>query len=301
MSYPVTALVLNWNNYDDTSDCVTSLQDQNYDALSILVVDNGSTDGSGRQIEEEHPEIDVIFTGENLGFVGGVNRGVKQIKQSTKENHIWLVNNDIVIDDQNLLEDLTYSLDQNGNIGIITPMVMNYPDTETIWFDKGYINWTWFRRGTKNITDPNNSPDFIYNDYVPFCSSLIRSSVIDEVGLLDDRFFLYGEDIDYSIRVRENGYNIATDTRKKVYHKAFSSSGGSFSPIPSYYDSRNRLLYADKYEDKISKKKFYISYMLWIILLLGYRMINLAPSSSIALLKGVKDGLRKNWGKGPYP
>jgi len=301
MPHPkVTAIVLNWNNYSDTAECLSNLTEMSYPNFEILLLDNGSTDDSGERLAQEFPDVRTTYNAENLGFPGGVNVGIREAIDDGAE-YVWLVNNDIIIEDQAILDGLVSRMENNEDIGVLTPVVREYPDTDSIWFDQGYIDWDWFDRGPKKDVDLDTSNDLIFNDYLPFCSSLIRSTLFNEIGYLREEYFLYGADIDYCVRVTDHGYEVATDTSKALYHRAFSSSGESTSPIPSYYEARNRFIFADMFRKKITPYKYYTSYMIWISLLLGYRILLLEFKSVKAIFEGVIDGISGKTGKGRYP
>lgn len=294
----VTAVVLNWNNYDDTSSCLKSLLQLEYPELEFLVVDNGSTDGSGEKIESEFPEVTLVRTTENLGFAEGMNRGI-QTALSHDSDYIWLLNNDLLVQDEFLLEKLVDKIAEDDDIAAITPLIRSYPDTDDIWFWNGRVNW---RSGNGyHATVPSSfNNTLISNEYIPFCCTLFSSSVFRDIGLISDSYFLYYEDVDFSTKLRDAGYNIITYTDTEAYHKQRGSSGSRLGPTSSYYMTRNQLLFKHKYHKRI-ERSFPLWFLIDIIQRLMIRVYNRRFDGLLALCRGLKDGIRGKQGQGPYP
>jgi len=295
----VSIVVLNWNNYEDTAECLESLKKLSYPNYDVIVVDNGSTDNSGEYIEEEFTDIDVVFTGENLGFAGGNNIAIQKALAHGSQ-YIWLMNNDILISEENCLDDLVTTMETNNGIGIISSLILHYPKTEEVWFVEGKID---HKRGeTKHdnwYCGPHDiDKGIIDNDYIPLCSALIRSEVFNEVGLLPERYFLYFEDVDYAMRVQQEEYRLATDTTTTIYHKVGGTSAES-NPVRLYYLFRNRLLWALTAD--IDRVQFTISYLQWMFNILRLRIGDRDLSDIKAVLLGALHGFLRKEGKGPYP
>ncbi len=217
-----------------------------YPHFRILIVDNGSTDGSVSRLHERLPNIDILQTGKNLGFAGGNNAGILHAL-SQGANYIWLLNNDTTVDPAALSE-LVHVLQLDNKIGIVGSKIYYYDQPDVIWFAGGWLrNWS----GTGGNIGQLKADDERYNkltevDFITGCSLLIKSEVLSKVGLMDERFFLIYEDADWNQRVREQGYKILYVPSSRVWHKA-SASIGSDSPDSYYYNFRNSLLFTLKH------------------------------------------------------
>lgn len=294
----VTAIVLNWNNYQDTRSCLESLQTVDYENLDVLVVDNGSTDGSGKKIEAKFPSVDLLYNEENQGFAGGINPGIRRAIDNESQ-FVWLLNNDTQFPNSNVLNQLVETMEANSSAGIVTPLVKEFPDTSEVWFWRGLVDWR-----TANADHADSPAEFQKNlvetEYVPNCCSLIRVEVFEEVGFLPERYFIYYEDVDYGIHVRDAGYRLLTDTRTTVYHEQGGTSGDELEPLFSYYNGRNTLLLARRFRDKL-KPSFPVYFPVWVAKQVGYRILNGGYSGILPFFRGVLDGVLGRTGRGPYP
>lgn len=302
MCYPhVSIIVLNWNNYEDTAECLESINILSYPNYDIVLVNNGSRDGSGQRLEEEFTDITTIHTSENLGFAGGMNTGIKYALDQDSDL-VWLLNNDVIIQDDDCLENLVKDINQNEQIGMLSPLVRHYPDTDTIWFAQGKIDWA-TGDGRHNIDYPNDAMStskIIYNEYIPFCSVLIRTDIFDSVGLLPESYFFYFEDADFSLRVRKKGYKLATDTDTEIYHKVGHSTT-QLTPVKLYYLYRNTLLFSLNHKTKIDIPSFPVSIVHRVITNFASRLAAQKYEEAYAILLGAIHGIQKKTGKGPYP
>jgi GT2 family glycosyltransferase len=135
----------------------------------------------------------------------------------------------------------------------------------------------------------------ITTDYMPLCAALISRNVFDDIGLLDEEYFLYGSDVDFFIRAWENGHIAVTNTQEHIHHKVSSSSNSAIGPTISYYASRNRLLLQRKFSNIFSWSSL-LFYCWWLILHLGFRIYNTEIAAAVALLRGAFDGFRGRTG-----
>jgi GT2 family glycosyltransferase len=293
----VVCSVLNWNNYPDSRECIDSLLELDYPNMDIVVVDNGSTDGSGERLREEFPDINVQLTGENRGFARGHNVGIRWALEEGAE-YVMVVSNDALFPQSEMLDTLIELMETNDDVGMATPEVRNYPDTDSIWFQQGTIDHS---TGFPNHTDDVPDVDAVSNDYISLVSTVIRAEVFDEVGLLPAEWFLYHEDMDFSTQVRDNGYELVTFRPATVYHRGSSTSGSSLKPVRSYYPTRNRWIWARKYADRIDPWEFRKTLVAHLIVQIARRVRYLAFPGLIAFLTGVRHGIEGKEGRGPYP
>lgn len=289
----VGIVVLNWNNYAETSECLSSLTGINYGNVTIYLVDNGSKDGSGQKLKEEFNSYEFVPLKENRGFAGGMNEGIRHALNDGME-YVWLLNNDLIISDPNVLRNLIDFMGESEDVGICSPRVNYHSESSRVWFEQGRVNWETCM--TLHTTTDHNS-SIAKNDYVPFCSALISKGVFDDVGLLPEQYFLYYEDTHFCIKAREAGYKIVTLLDESVSHRRSNSNA---SPTMLYYTTRNRLLFAEEL-DRIYSLHFILSYLYWVIHRLAGRVLANERVRLVAILRGVIDGIQRHDGRGPYP
>lgn len=251
----VSVVIVNWNGKNDTVDCLSSLRKlktQDYD-LRVYVIDNGSTDDSVDVIRREHDWVTVVETGENLGFSGGTNVGIRRALRE-KAQYVWLLNNDTIVD-RDALSVLDAFTDEN--IGIAGSKIYFAPGKEyhrnryskneqgkVIWYAGGQIDWANMYASHRGV-DFVDTGQFRSVEDTPFvtgCSMIVRRSVYDAIGLLDERYYLYLEDVDFCLRAKRHGFRIVFVPSSVLWHIGAGSSGGAGNPLHEYYITRNRLL-----------------------------------------------------------
>ena len=214
----VSVIVVNWNNWKLTNDCLASLQGLRYDPSAVIVVDNGSTDGSVKGIRDRFPDVEIIENGANLGFAKGNNAGIRLALQRGAE-YVWLLNNDTIVDSNALLA-LVEKAESDPKIGAVGSAVyyMSEPDRLQAW-GGGYVNF-WLgrpRRFLRPVADEKI-------EFVMGASLLMRREALQSVGLLDERFFMYWEDAEFGFRLRRAGWRLAVAGESKVWHKIGATS-----------------------------------------------------------------------------
>lgn len=224
----VGCVLLNWNGWRDTIACLRALSNLNYDKISIVVVDNGSTDGSVLKIREAFPDTLLLTTGANLGFAGGNNFGIKRVLDDGVK-YVWLLNNDTIPDHDSLLR-LVEKAESDSKFGAIGSSLMyaHEPEKVQAW-GGGRIN-LWF--GVSYHSDVPRDDAWFH--YITAASVLLSRAALLDVGLLDDRFFLYWEDADLSYRMRRNGWRLGVAGNSRVLHKEHASTGRNRRLIDRY-------------------------------------------------------------------
>jgi GT2 family glycosyltransferase/glycosyltransferase involved in cell wall biosynthesis len=228
MEPSVACVVVNWNNSEDTNACLSALSQIDYHNLSIIVVDNGSTDGSAARIRYVHPEVFLIETAGNLGFAGGNNAGIKQaLKQ--QPDYIWLLNNDTE-PRQNSLTRLVEKAQTDPRLGAVGSVLMYAHDQGKVqaWGGGRINSWLGY---TSHAVSPQ--PDDWF-DYITAASILIPRKALEDVGLLDEDFFLYWEDTDFSFRLRKRGWNLGVAADSIVMHKENASTRANRDSFDRY-------------------------------------------------------------------
>jgi len=299
MDYPkVSIIILNWNGWEDTIECLESLYQIDYPNYDVIVVDNASKDKSlykireyaqGKiQVESDFFEYEyankpikiteieksqlftinaknlnkliLIKNEENYGFAEGNNIGMKFSMNHLKPDYILLLNNDTVVD-KNFLKELVKVGEIDEKIGIIGPKIYYYDKPQTIWCIGCKISWK-LARGIHIGNNELDEGQYEYIDEVEYVSGsafLIKSEVLNKIGFLDKKFFLYFEESDLAIRALKKGYKILYAPKAKTWHKISSSSGGIYNPIGIYYITRNRWLFMKKWANKCDYGFFILS------------------------------------------
>ena len=242
MEFPLTyIIVLTWNGWNDTEECLRSLMPACGSGIRVLLVDNGSSDSTPEKVRRFFPEVEVIENGRNLGFPGGNNIGIREALSKGAE-FVILLNNDTVVD-KGFARELLFVARRDEKIGMVTSKIYFYDRPETIWFAGGnFSTWTGRSRHTGYGKVDRGQFDNVEEIGRPCgCSLLVTRAFLEDVGLLDEDLFLYGEEIDWTLRAREKGYRCVLAPRSKVWHKWASGTGGAQSGNYLYYSVRNML------------------------------------------------------------
>lgn len=267
----VGILILNWNNWRDTLECLDSLQDLAYPARRIILVDNGSTNDSiprildwckSRSIHVSRcpavpadsspvPKGDpgtfiLIETGKNLGYAGGNNVGMR-VSLLLDDAFIWILNNDTVVDPM-ALTSLVRTTESDDRMGMVGSFI-----------NEGRSPGSGGRPG------PEGSRHGVGKKlrFIPGASLLARAGCVRDIGLIDENYFLYGEEVDWCLQARRKGWRLSIDPRSVVYHKWGASTrsqritkkflGRAATriswpgfPVPGYYEARNGIYFVRK-------------------------------------------------------
>ena len=238
--------ILVYNNYKDTKECLQSLANITYRNYQVILVDNGSTDGSVRKLQQEYPALNYIFNKNNLGFAGGVNEGI-QYSMGIKADYILLLNNDVIVDKE-FLNPLVATAEKNSCIGIVGSKIYYYGNPKTLNFAGGKINlWKGLAPhiGSGEL-DTGQYENPTEEDFQDGCSILIKKDVINKIGLFDKTFFLYSEEVDFCCRAKKAGFKIIYVPQSKVWHKISVTAGGRESLISIYHGTKSRLIFMRK-------------------------------------------------------
>ncbi|OAQ54133.1 hypothetical protein HTG_00970 [Natrinema mahii] len=290
----VVALVLNWNNWEDTIQCIRSLKEQEYGDLNIIVIDNGSSDDSLSHLQQID-NIDLVRNTANLGFAGGMNRGIETALDYSPK-YICVVNNDSFTVHSDTINSLVVCAENNDDVGIVSPIIKDGSGSK-IWFEQGAINWSSATTYHKTVDQDRG---LIYNEYIPMCFSLIRPEIFEEIGYFDEDYFLYYEDVDFCTRAKQRGWELATYLDTEVRHQGTASTSGEYGETMSYYQTRNKILFHKKHIGDLDAS-FHLLLLYWLAGRTFARIIRLNLGSIYALFRGVYDGMNGLTGKGPYP
>ena len=252
--YKLSIITVNYNGLKDTCELIDSIPFN--DDMEVIVVDNASQQDESTLIQQKYPHIKVIKSEKNLGFAGGNNIGIKE----AKGKYIFLLNNDTILKPQTSdIKHLIDRLESSPKIGVVCPKICFAWDNNPIQY-AGYT-------ALSKITIRNKSIGFGEEDkgqydmphptpYAHGAAMMVKKEVIDKVGLIPECFFLYYEELDWSMMITRAGYEIWYEPACSIYHKE-SQTTGQNSPLRTYYITRNRLLLVKRNWAKFSK---YVSY-----------------------------------------
>ena len=257
MSKPNIAIILvNWNGFEYTKSCILSLLNCHYENYKIILVDNNSSDSSVEKLNKNFPHVEYIRNKSNIGFTGANNVGIKWALENDFE-YIVLLNNDTEVE-PDFLDHLLSPFGQDSLVGAVQPLILEYNRRNIVWNGGGQIDYNFGRFLNVNKGSNKNQIKPIHNvDWITGCCFMLKSEVINKVGLLDDFFFVYYEDADWSIRIKKSGYKLFFQPKSIVYHhegmswiSAKKNSEGYISPKTHYLDIRNHIYIIKKYKSQ---------------------------------------------------
>lgn len=245
----VGTVVLNYRSTEDTVRCVDSLRTSSQLDQLVVVVDNDEDGPATTELRSRVGNgVDVLCTGDNLGYAAGNNIGIRHVL-ARRPDFVWILNPDAEVEPETL-ERLLAAVEEHPDIGVVGPRILHGESRPPrIWFDGGVVDaarWgaTWHRHaGRPEATVPPTGPVDV--DYVTGASMLVRRAVLDRVGLIPEHYFLYFEETEFCLRVREAGWRTMVDPRARMHHHK-RSSGAVPTPYYLYYMTRNRMHFAQR-------------------------------------------------------
>lgn len=292
----VTAVTVNYNRPGDTVELITSIRHSDLADASLLVIDNGSTDGSPRILKATFPDLQIASLPQNLGFAGGFNYGMGMALEAGSDA-VLIINNDTVVPEV-FLGSLVTALASDLKIGAVSPKIY-CSDGKTIWWAGGKLN---LDRGQIVNVGSGRVDDGLYSsivdcDYLTGCCVLFRSSALKSVGLFDPIFTHTGEDVDLSLRLTKAGYKLHMIPQSTLIHKVSQTGGGELSPFHLYNLEKYRILLMRKWG-------FWHGLLSWLALtpLLTRRIASIivkgrSLNSVLDVIRGWRDGVRLNYEK----
>jgi GT2 family glycosyltransferase len=253
---PVWAVILNWNSTPDALECLAGLQRSTYPRLSIVVVDNASTDGGGARVRAEYPNVHVIENETNLGYAEGNNVGLRwALGQSAQ--YLLLLNPDTVVPPE-AIGQLVAAAEQEADSGIVGPLVISALDHAQQFV--AAIDWASGQAGEQPIT-PGSLTGNMEVDYVTGCALMVKSGVVERIGLLDPRYFAYYEDADWCLRCHRAGFRVLVVGGAIVYHKGTPDAAQHPSASTWYYYTRNQRLFDNRYVAQARRAPVWLRYV----------------------------------------
>ena len=233
-----SAIVLNYNGRDFVLEAVQSLLDQDLPDVEVIVVDNGSADGSDADIERRFgARVRLIRAGRNLGFGAGNNLGIRE----ARGRHILLLNNDAVAA-PSLVREMVKAAEADASIGMVAARVLDYARRDVLDTAGHLLYPDGLNRGRGRLEEDRGQYDTCSTALFPSgAAALYTRRMLDDVGLFDESFFLYGDDAELGLRGRVAGWGCAYAPQAVAYHR-YSRSAGAYSTLKAFYVERNRVL-----------------------------------------------------------
>lgn len=240
MTASVVAIVLNWCNEGETAACLDALLASRYDALTVLLVDNGSPDGSGPRLHERFPDVPYLQTGTNLGYAGGNNRGIDWALAHGAE-FILVLNDDTVVDPE-CVGRLVRAAEET-DAAIVAPQITYFDEPDRIWYGGGEFS----TKRALGIHLLENEPVPARQDRRPItfvcgCCFLIRAGVVRETGGFDETFFAYVEDAELSFRLVRRGHRLLYEPAATLHHRIKRDAPPTAFQIRQRDRNRRRLV-----------------------------------------------------------
>ena len=285
----VSCVVLNWNGWADTIECLDALGECSYPNLTVIVVDNGSTDDSVARIESVYPDIPLLKSERNLGFSGGNNVGIRYALDIGAD-YIWLLNND-ARPAPDALSALAAKALSDGGIGAVASICYyaDAPSTVQAWGGSRVNLWIGYGR---LCTEPHEDNWF---HSLNGTSMLIPRAAIEDVGLLDEGFFLYWEDTEFCLRLRKNGWRIAAAPGSRVLHKVSASTGGNKIVLDRHQTASGlRLL-------RLHSPAPFLASFMFLAIRFARRIARLQFSHCRSVIAGIQDYRRTVSSVAPLP
>lgn len=256
----VYILVLNYNGAKDTIECINSLQKISYNNYKIVIIDNKSTDNSLCELEQFNSSCIFIKSEENLGYAGGNNLGIKYAMES-KADYILILNNDTIVE-KDFLSNIINSCEKD-NVSVASPKVYFYDNKRINAFGASKDFLERVKNIGENKVDGVDYENDIYVKYIMGCCMLIKTDVIEDVGMFDDKFFMYLEETDLCERINKK-YKIKVCASSKIYHKcgASTKSSSKINYFTEYYFRRNLLYFLMK--NCSLTKRIFIQFLIMI-------------------------------------
>lgn len=284
----VSFIIVNWNAEDFLEKCLASIYQQVRGlSFEVIVVDNASTDGSPEMVRENFPEVRLICSSTNLGFARGNNLGIRE----SRGRYLCLVNSDVEIL-KDCVQTMVAYLNRHAEIGMLGPRVLNPDGT----LQNSYRSFpTLWNNLTCALALPNLLPNsrllgslfltFFQGDEIRPVEVitgifwLIRRQALEEVGLLDEDFFMYSEDTDWCRRFRQKGWEIVYFCEAQIIHYGGGSSANA--PIKYYLElHRSQIQYWQKYHNKLSQKAFFLILLMHhIFRMISWKVVHLVKGS----------------------
>ena len=235
----LVAVVLSYNGREDTLAALDSLR-----GIDTVVVDNGSNDGSADAVAERFPGVELVRAGVNLGFAGGNNVGIRRALDRGAD-WVLLLNNDALAE-PGLVEALDAAAAARPDAGVLACKIL-YADSDLLWYAGAGFDPVLGRSRHEGFGRPDEPGALEDTIRATGTGMAVSRTAIDAAGLLDEELFLYAEDLEWSLRIREAGFAVVYVPEARIRHRVSASSGGAGSPTTAYYETRNMLAVVERH------------------------------------------------------
>lgn len=242
----VTAIIVNWNRKNDVIallDSVARLDDHH---PQVVIVDNASSDGSAAAITAHPLGVILIKNPVNLGGTGGFNTGLRYALGNLEQDYLWLLDNDATVA-PGALSALVETMEKEPSIAVAGSKILNAHDPANIVETGAHIDWLTASvvPVNRNVINPDDEPKLFDVEYVAICSALFRVSVLQQIGIMDERYFLLWDDMDWGVSFSKAGYRVVAVNHSVIYHPPFTEKRSL--AVDNYYGIRNPLLTLSKH------------------------------------------------------
>ena len=245
-AYRITAIIVNWNLAEETTRCLDSLQ-ANSIACRVLVVDNGSRDGSVAALKQRFPEIQALALPENLGFGRACNLAIQQALTLQDCRYIFLLNNDASVSER-ALEHLLQAAEAHQSAGILGPKIYHRQPADKIWYAGARRRQGVLAAETigRSQIDRGQFESVQVVDYVFGAAMFVRRQVFETIGLFDEGYFLYLEDLDFCLRAQDAGFDLLFVPQAHIWHTVSASTANDL-PTRRYHQIQSTVLFLRKH------------------------------------------------------
>ena len=291
----VVSVILNTNRREDTLECLESLARSSYPRQKAIVLDNASIDGSVEAVRAAFPDVQIVELPSNLGYAGNNNTGI-EAAMAAGADWVFVLNEDTVLA-PDCLARLVEAGGSDGTIGIVGPMVYHHDEPNVIQSAGGKLTryWDSFHLAQNTLDEGQFSQPHAV-DWISGCAILVRRSVIEEIGMIDVRYFYFWEETEWCLRAKSAGWQIVHVPQARLWHKGVQRD---YHPKPSvtYYATRNRLLTLAKHHAPVS-----VRLVAWLQIIRTLASWTIKPKwrgmrdHRWAMWRGATDFLWARWG-----
>jgi GT2 family glycosyltransferase len=294
------AVVIAYNQREQTLACLRALSGVTYPAWTILLIDNGSTDGMAEAVAQAFPQVGMLRLDENQGYAGGTNLGVTRALADGAD-YVLVLNNDVRVP-PDAPGALVAAAEADPHVAVVGSKIYYADESRRLQSAGGTVDWRTMRlqligQGELDQGQYNCAKDV---DFVSGCAMLIRAQAWCTIGEFDPAYFLYYEEVDWCLRARRAGWKVMYIPFVAMWH-ADQTSTGTEPGLVMYYTTRNRLLLAERYAGRWTRLAIYVDALQRAGRSMYYLLASHQRPQAVATLRAVRDFARGRLGRGPYP
>lgn len=287
----VAAIVLNYNGKEVTLKSLESLLAMSYPAFDIVVVDNGSTDGSYETVAETFPQVSQVRVPDNRGISYGMNFGLRWVLERPYD-YALILNNDIGVDPA-MLTEMVEVAERDPSIGCVGPKAYYFWDRQRIWSVGGNLRFresVTCERGD-GVLDQGQFDRDEEVDYVNGCAMLVRRQALEKTGLWDPTYYLGVEDADWCVRMKQQGFRCYYAHKAKLWHM-IAQSTGVYKPGRTFHTGRSTAIFVRRYASFGQRLRFFFFISLAFPAAWIRELFKGNQAAAVAKLRGIIEGMR---------